>query len=252
MPAPGLSVVVPVYNEAGRIETSLHVLLGFLVAHRLDAEVVCVDDGSTDGSGSVLARVAGTEPRVRRVSLGRNHGKGAAVRRGMLEARGDAAVFMDADLSTDLAALPASLRALADGADVVLGSRRVPAARIVTRQPLARDLLGRGFSAMAGLLVDRSVPDFTCGFKAFTAAAGHAIFSRSRIAGWAFDVEIVAIARTLGLRVVSVPVDWHDEPRSKVRVPRAVLSSLVDLVRIAWLHQPAPAPRVSRIGRPAS
>src|SRR5437763_1353121 len=130
-------------------------------------------------------------------------------RAGMLEARGQHALFMDADLSTGLEALPATLAAFRDGADVVLGSRRAPGARIVAPQARPRDLLGRGFSALAALLVDRSVLDFTCGFKAFTAAAARAIFARTRIAGWAFDVEVVAIARELGLRVVSVPVEWH-------------------------------------------
>lgn len=233
---PGLTVVVPVYNEAPRLEANLRALLGFLAAQRLDAELVCVDDGSTDGSDEVLARFSARAPGIRVLSLTVNRGKGAAVRQGMLEARGTRVVFMDADLSTGLEALPAALDALGV-ADVVIGSRRAPGAHIVTPQGRLRELLGRGFSFLAGRLIDRSVADFTCGFKAFTADAGRAVFSRARVDGWAFDVELVAIARALGLRIASIPVEWRDDPHTKVRLSGAVLSSFVDLARIGWRHR---------------
>ena len=232
MDAPQLTVVVPVYNEAARLEASLRRLLAFVGDQAFHTELVCVDDGSTDGSGAVLRRFASADDRVRVVSLPQNRGKGAAVRRGMLAVRGRIAVFMDADLSTGLDALAPALAAVREGADVVLGSRRVPGARIVGRQARWRDLLGRAFSTLAGLLVDRAVPDFTCGFKAFSAEAAGAVFSRARIDGWAFDAELVAIARALDLRVTTVAVEWHDEPGSKVRFPGALVSSLIDLVRI--------------------
>jgi glycosyltransferase involved in cell wall biosynthesis len=228
-----LSIVVPVYNEAVRLEPNLRRVLAFLDARGLDAEVVCVDDGSTDGSGDILHALARVEPRLRVLSLPRNHGKGAAVRGGVLAARGEAVIFMDADLSTGLEAIDAALAALRDGAQMVLGSRRVPGARIVGAQPRWRDTLGQGFSRLAALLVDRDVPDFTCGFKAFSASAAQTLFSRARLDGWAFDAELVARARRLGLRIAMVPVEWHDEPGSKVRFPGALLGSLVDLVRIA-------------------
>src|SRR5438552_2184080 len=104
MPPPRVTIVVPVYNEAPRLAANLHVLLGFLTERGLDAEVICVDDGSTDGSRQVLDRLAASEPRLRLLSLSQNRGKGAAVRAGMLEARGQHALFMDADLSTGLEA----------------------------------------------------------------------------------------------------------------------------------------------------
>src|SRR4029077_1467685 len=123
------------------------------------------------------------------------------------------------------------------GADVVIGSRRGPGAQIVTPQGRLRELLGQGFSFLAARLIDRSIADFTCGFKAFTADAGRAIFSRARIDGWAFDVEVLAIARALGLCIASIPVEWRDDPHSKVRLSGAVLTSFVDLARVGWRHR---------------
>lgn len=233
MAVPALTIVVPVYNEAARLEPNLGRVLAYVDARAWDTELVCVDDGSTDGSGDVLRRLAAAEPRLRVLALPTNRGKGAAVRGGMLAARGETVLFMDADLSTRLDALDRAVAAVQGGADVVLGSRRVPGARIVDPQPAWRDLLGQAFSWIAARLVDPAVPDFTCGFKAFSAPAARALFSRARVDRWAFDAEVVAIARRLGLRIETVPVEWQDQPGSKVRFPGALIGSLVDVVRIA-------------------
>lgn len=234
MPGPRLSVVLPVYDEAQVLEANLAAIVAWLEAAGLDFELVCVDDGSTDGSGEILARAAARDPRVRAESSPENRGKGAAVRRGMLLARGRHVVFMDADLSTPLDELPRLLEALEAGNDVVLGNRRAPGSRITRRQSRVREVLGRAFTGLTRLLLAPGIHDFTCGFKGFTAEAAGEIFRRSLQDGWAFDAELVVIARGLGYRVAQVPVTWHHEEGSKVRVLPAVLASLRELSVILW------------------
>jgi glycosyltransferase involved in cell wall biosynthesis len=230
MEGPRLSVVVPVYNEARVLEANLERLSKELHGLGLDFELVCVDDGSRDESPEVLSRLAG--PALRALSHEGNRGKGAAVRTGCLAARGERIVFMDADLSTDLAALRPMLAALDNGAAVALGTRRAPAASIAVRQPKAREYLGRAFSRLAAWLVHAGVRDFTCGFKGFTRDAAQRIFSRATIDRWAFDAELVAIARAQRLEIVEIPVRWEHRGGSKVRVSSAAMGSLIDLGRI--------------------
>jgi dolichyl-phosphate beta-glucosyltransferase len=233
--SPGLSVVLPVYNEALVLERTFGELLPFfdrLEGVAGDFEVVCVDDGSRDASREILARAAAADPRVRVCALPANRGKGAAVREGVLLARGAVVLFMDADLSTPLAETGAFLAALAAGSDVAIGNRRAPGSDIRRHQPWIRQSLGKGFTLLSRLLLVPGVHDFTCGFKAFRAQAARDIFRRSTLDGWAFDAELVVIAAEQGKRVVQLPVTWRHEDDTKVRLGSAVLSSLRDLCKI--------------------
>lgn len=229
MPPPRLSVVVPAFNEARGLEEHLKQISAYLAGRAESFEILCVDDGSRDGSGEILARL---EPEVRGLHHAKNRGKGAAVRSGALEARGERIVFLDADLSTELACLEPLLAALDAGADVALGSRRVPGATIARHQPPAREFMGRVFSRLARVLIAPEVLDFTCGFKGFRREAAQAIFSRARVNRWAFDAEVVAIARSRGLKLVQVPVRWRHCGPSKVRVFGAAAGSLLALLGI--------------------
>ncbi len=236
---PGLSVVLPVYNEALVLERTFRELLPFLEQLEGlsgDFEVVCVDDGSRDGSAQMLARAAAQDARVRVHTLPANRGKGAAVRAGVLEARGAAVLFMDADLSTPLQETRAFLASLAAGYDVAIGNRRAPGSEIRRRQPWLRQTLGKGFTLLARTLLAPGVGDFTCGFKAFRGEAAGAIFRRSTLDGWAFDAELIVIARAQGWRIVQLPVTWRHEDDTKVRLGAAVLSSLRD-VGVIWLRR---------------
>ncbi|MEZ5980112.1 MAG: glycosyltransferase family 2 protein [Planctomycetota bacterium] len=239
--APHLSVVLPVFDEALVLERNLGVLLDFLAQHDFGAargaapgsfEVVAVDDGSRDRSAEILADVASREPRLRTLALPENRGKGAAVREGMLAARGRYVVFMDADLSTPLEEFLPMMAALEGGMDVVLGNRRAPGSRIERHQPWLRETLGKGFTLLTQFLLVPGVHDFTCGFKGFTADASRAVFTRSTLDRWAFDAEVVVIADELGLRLAQIPVRWKHEDDTKVRIGSAVVRSLLDLVRI--------------------
>jgi dolichyl-phosphate beta-glucosyltransferase len=231
--APELSVVLPVYNEEACLERNLAELLAFLPGLGRSFEVVAVDDGSRDRSGAILAAFAAREPRLRALALPQNRGKGAAVRHGVLASRGLVVVFMDADLSTPLEELHGFLGALDSGYQVVLGNRRAPGARIERRQPWIRQTLGKGFTLLTRTLLAPGVQDFTCGFKAFERRAALTIFQRSTLNGWAFDAELVVIASVQGCKLAQVPVRWHHEDRSKVRLLGAVLGSARDLLRIA-------------------
>ncbi len=232
--APALSVVLPVFDEALVLEASLSEIEAYLVGLGTSFEIVCVDDGSRDASLEILRRVASEREHLVVAALPVNRGKGAAVRQGMLLARGKRIVFMDADLSTPLDELPAILGALDSGYDVVIGNRRAPGSKIDRHQPWIREVLGKGFTTVTRLLLAPGVHDFTCGFKAFQHEAAQEIFRRSLLDGWAFDAELVVIAQELGFKLAQVPVRWKHEDGTKVRVGSAVVASLLELLRVRW------------------
>jgi dolichyl-phosphate beta-glucosyltransferase len=229
-----LSVVLPVYCEERVLASTFAELVPYLEGLGRSFEVVCVDDGSTDRSLEILREHAAAEPRLRIEAHSPNRGKGAAVRAGVLTSRGDYVLFMDADLSTPLEELPGFLGALDSGYDVVLGNRRAPGSRIERQQPWLRQTLGKGFTFVTQLLLVPGVQDFTCGFKAFRRQAADTIFKRSTLDGWAFDAELVAIAAVHGCKLAQVPVRWHHEEDTKVRLLQAVLGSARDLFLIGF------------------
>lgn len=229
-----LSVVLPVFDEALVLEQNMAALVVYLEGLGRSFEIVCVDDGSTDDSWAILTRLSREDARICIDRLPENRGKGAAVRKGMLLATGELVLFMDADLSTPLDEIGGFLGALESGYDVVIGNRRAPGSRITRHQPWLRETLGRGFTVVTRLLLAPGVHDFTCGFKGFRHDAARMIFERSTMDGWAFDAELVVIAHVHGLRLAQVPVSWHDEEGTKVRILRAVVRSLLELLTIRW------------------
>jgi dolichyl-phosphate beta-glucosyltransferase len=227
-----LSVVIPAYNEAPTIAATVRRVAGYLQAQPYTSELIVVDDGSRDGTGDA-ARAAATHPWIRVIASERNQGKGATVRRGMLEARGRHVFFMDADLSVPVPELSGALDALRAGpAPIVIGSRRLPGARIERRQPRMRELLGFGFTWLAARLLSPGILDFTCGFKGFRADVALMLFSEQKCTDWAFDAEILYLARLRGIQVRQYPVTWSHQANSRVRFPRDIWRTLVALVRI--------------------
>ena len=228
-----LSVVVPAYNEGGKMRPCLARVLAFFRGRRKPFEVVVVDDGSTDSTLAEARLALRGFHNSRIISLGQNRGKGCAVRRGVLASRGSRILFLDADLSTDPSEWVKLERCLDKGADLAIGSRKMAGARLIRRQPWWRENMGKVFTWMVRrLLVD--VSDATCGFKAMTARSARALFSVQRLDDWSFDAEILFIARRHGLRIDEVPVRWRDNPRSKVRPVRDALRSLVGIALIRW------------------
>lgn len=224
---------MPAYNEAARLARTLPVIrerLPDLVAGRR-AEILVVDDGSSDATADTATRLLDGFP-GRVVSYRTNRGKGHALIRGMLAARGAVRLFSDADLSTPLDEIPRFLAAHDAGADVVIGSRKRPGANVERHQPPTRESLGKVFTALANVLVLSGVSDFTCGFKSFTAPAAERIFSELTAWDWSFDVEALWLARKHGFRLREVPVTWRNDPQTKVHLKRDILRSFAGLLRI--------------------
>lgn len=227
MTPPRRSVVIPAYNERLRLPRYLDEVVAYLDEGPGAWEVVVVDDGSTDGTGDAVQAAAARHPGVRLLRLPGNLGKGAAVRRGMLEARGACRLFADADGATPIGELGRLEPALRAGADVVIGSRalRDPAVAVVARPH--RVAAGRVFNYLMERMGLVGISDSQCGFKLFTARAAEDLFGRLVTAGFGFDVELLLRARAAGYRVAEVAVNWSDQPGSKVGVfshgPRMLL-----------------------------
>jgi len=224
---PRWSVVIPAFNEAGRLPRYLEEIVSYLGTRGEPWEVIVVDDGSTDGTADVVRAMAARCAEVRLLRQPTNAGKGAAVRAGMLAARGAWRLFADADGATPIAELKRLEAALSAGADIAIGSRAVAAAGVMVRARRHRVAAGRLFNALAERLGLRGIEDSQCGFKAFTAAAAADLFPRVAIAGFGFDVELLLRARARGWRVAEVAVNWEDQPASKVGV-------LKDGPRMLW------------------
>jgi dolichyl-phosphate beta-glucosyltransferase len=230
--APRLSIVIPAYNEERRLGPSLGRVRAYVRKRRLSAEVLVVDDGSSDATAQVVRQAAKAWPALRLLKLPRNLGKGAAVRAGVLAARGGRILFTDADLSTpmeELAALEAQLDA---GADVALGSRAVDRSRVAVSQPLYRVLAGRSFNVLVQLFSVPGIHDTQCGFKLFTAEAGKRLFARQQVPRFGFDVEFLFLARKAGYRLAEVPVRWENSAETKVRPIRDGARAFLDLALI--------------------
>jgi glycosyltransferase involved in cell wall biosynthesis len=207
-----LTLVLPCYNEAERLPTTLQALLAHLSHVPSEVEVLVVDDGSTDATATVAGAVAAVDPRVRVLACHPNRGKGFAVRAGMLAATGELVVFTDADGSYGPSELDRLVEALGQ-APVAIGARSTGATG-----PLARRVASRGFNLAIRALLGLPFGDTQSGLKGFRRAAARKIFSRARLDGFAFDVEALWLARRLGLEVVEVGVQAMERPGSKVRV----------------------------------
>lgn len=230
---PALSIVVPAFNEERRLPRALERLRDYIEARRLDAEVIVVDDGSTDSTAGNAYSFRGQLPHLVLLSTGKgNHGKGYAVRTGMLAARASVALFTDVDLSSPLEESAKLIAELASGYDVAIGSRALNRELIETHQSAAREWAGIAFNKAVKLATGLPFEDTQCGFKAFRMPQARIIFEQQRIHGFGFDPEILFLAKWHGLRAVEVPVRWAHDPYTKVRVLRDGLDMLAGLATI--------------------
>lgn len=226
---PFLSVVIPCYNEAGRIRSTLERIGAYLAERAWDAEILVCDDGSTDDTQAVVTECAKRlRVPVRLLGHTPNRGKGYTVREGVLASEGDFVLFSDADLSTPIEELDVFMPLLTSGHyDVVIGSRGLPESRLQLRQPRYRELMGRTFNLLVQAIGLRGFKDTQCGFKLFRREVARRLFSMQTVPGFAFDVEIVLLAVLCGYRVKEQPVTWINSPVSRV-------SPLWDSFRMLW------------------
>lgn len=231
---PDISVVIPAHNEAVRILPYLHAITSHLQRRRQTYEVLVIDDGSADTTATVVTSFARAAPDVRLIQLPSCRGKGAAVRQGMQSAVGHLQLFADADGATPIQELDRLEKAIADGADLAIGSRtlasRLPGFTVQAR--LYRTLLGMLFHAAVRQSGIRGIADTQCGFKLFRRNVAQDLFSASSIEGYGFDLEILYVAQRRGYRIAEVPVNWADQPGSKVRILRDGLAMLRELAII--------------------
>jgi glycosyltransferase involved in cell wall biosynthesis len=237
MNSPELSIVVPAYNEEARLPRSLALLRDYLASRGVggeQAEIIVVDDGSTDSTAQIVQEWSRQLPSVRLVSNGQNRGKGYSVRHGMLEARGSVALFTDADLSAPIEEADKLFTALKAGNDVAIGSRALDRSLISTHQSRLREFAGIIFNGFVRLSTGLPFHDTQCGFKAFLREPSRIVFEQQRVERFGFDPEILFLAKRHGLPTVEIPVRWAHDPATKVHVLRDSLLMFRDLFVIRW------------------
>jgi dolichyl-phosphate beta-glucosyltransferase len=232
-----LSIVIPAFNEQARLPKTVMETIRWCTARTLGFEIIIVDDGSRDQTLALARLFEESDVRVRALACP-HMGKGAAVRMGALNAKGEAILFMDADGATPLDEIPKLTAALADGHDVAIGSRVAQIEHeVVVRTSSLRRIVGRTFALLVNVLAIEGIADTQCGFKMFRRNAAEAVFPRQKLAGFAFDVEVLFIARRLRFSIAEIPVNWVAQPGSKVNLVTDSARMLWDVTQVRWLHR---------------
>jgi dolichyl-phosphate beta-glucosyltransferase len=234
---PFVSIIIPAYNEAHRLEASITVLAGFLASVPWSHELILVIEKGTDGTLELARRLAKGKRWVTVIGNDVQRGKGYAVRTGMLRARGEIAFFMDADLSTPLAEMERFIARFSASppVDVLVGNRQHARSEILTQQHFLRRGMGQTFNVILRFIAGIRLADTQCGFKAFRRTAREAIFALQKLDGFAFDVEVILLAERLGFAVGDMPVQWSNAEGSKVRIIRDSCRMLLDAIRVRRL-----------------
>lgn len=232
-----VSIVIPAYNEEKRIGKTLEKVLAYLAGKNYDSEIIVVDDGSTDETQKIIKGFP-VNGKIRLITNEKNEGKGSAVRKGVLEATGKYIFFTDADLSTPIEELEKFIKHSEEGGyDVVIGSRSIKGADILVHQPFYREMMGKIFNKIVRLFAIRGFIDTQCGAKLFRHAAAKKIFSLQKLSSFAFDVEVLYIAKKLGFKIYEIPVKWMNSETSRVRLISDSVKMFRDVLKIRALHK---------------
>jgi len=229
---PEISIIIPAYNEEARLPATLKKTLAYLESNKYNFELIVVDDGSKDRTPDIVKEYIKKKLCVKLLINPKQTGKGYSVKRGMLAAGGDYLFFSDADLSTPIEEIEKLLTRLRGGCDVAFSSRALSNSQVIVREAWYRDTMGKIFGFLVRRLALPGVRDSQCGFKGFRRDAAMKLFSLQRLDGFAFDVEILFIARKLGFRLEEIPVRWVDSPKSKVNPIIDSMKMLIELFRI--------------------
>jgi len=228
----GISIVLPAFNEENCITQAIEQVVAYVDSRRLAAEIIVVDDGSSDNTATLARAMAADDQRIRVLSHSPNRGKGYSVRRGVLAARMPMVMFLDVDMATPISEADKLREALEAGADMAIGSRYLPQSCLARPQRWLRRTLGSGFRWLAIHWLSLGVSDVTCGFKGFRAEVARRLFTMQRENGWAFDAELIYLGRKLGYRIVEIPVRWYDSGDSRFHILQDGLAAAAELLRI--------------------
>jgi len=229
-----LSVIIQAYNEQESLPKTIISSSDYLRKQNFGYEIIVVSDGSKDRTADVVRKLMQSVPNLRIIDEKINRGKGYAVKIGMLKAAGDFRLFMDADNATTIDQVERMWPEFEKGADVVIGSRDIEGANIVVAQPWWRILLGNIFNLVVQIIGGmRGIKDTQCGFKGFRAVVAEDIFNKCRIERWAFDVEVLLIAKKFGYKIKEIPVRWINNPNSRVSF-KGMVKMLLEVLRIRW------------------
>ena len=229
-----LSIVIPAFNEECRLEATLDKVDAFIRAADWNAEIIVVDDGSTDGTSRLVTRHMQQKPHLRLLQNHINRGKGFSIRRGVEAALGDVILLSDADLSVPMSEAPKLLKAIEHGADIAIGSRGVQAGGACAAAPWHRRLCSAGFKMVVQSVLGLRFEDTQCGFKAFKRKAARLTFSRQRIERWGFDPELLFLAEKNGFKVVEIPVQWAHDENSTISPVRDGMRMFFEVLKIRW------------------
>ena len=231
MTKPHLTILVPCFNEASLIKESLTEISNFMSKKKYSWEIVVVDDGSRDSSVIKIQELK--NPKIKLISYKVNRGKGGALKEGIKNSSGEFIIFMDADLSVPVETIDGFVSVLEkDLSDVVIGTRKIKSAKVLVHQPWIRENLGKGFTFITRIITGVNVSDFTCGFKGFTNESAQKIFNHSLLSRWAYDAEILFLAKKYGFTISEIPVTWTNRKDTRVRLGNAVVTSLIDLIKL--------------------
>ncbi|MEW6201356.1 MAG: dolichyl-phosphate beta-glucosyltransferase [bacterium] len=229
-----LSVIIPAYNEADIIGQTIGRVLEYLRGKGWRYEVIVVDDGSTDATADVAAEAAGGAAAVSLLRNERNMGKGYTVRRGMLSARGDARIFTDADLSVPFEEIEKLIPHWQNGCGIAFGSRYVPGAKIEVHQSALREAMGLAFNILVRCHMLACFKDTQTGFKLFSSECAERVFRNQKLTDFAFDVELLFLARRYGFRIAEVPITVSNRSTSKINLLITPLVMFFELLKIRW------------------
>jgi dolichyl-phosphate beta-glucosyltransferase len=228
------SIIIPAYNESARVGATLKRVLAYATEQGWDAEVIAVDDGSRDNTAEVVRSIAQHDTRLRLLQNPGNRGKGYSIRNGMLHGQGEILLFSDADLSSPIEEANKLFAAIAEGADIAIGSRWLRSSLQTQRQPIYRQLFGRIFNLMLRITLGLNFRDTQCGFKAFTRQAAQIIFPLQTIERWGFDPELLYMARKFGLKVAEIPVAWAHCGGTRINPLRDAPQMFGEMLKIRW------------------
>jgi dolichyl-phosphate beta-glucosyltransferase len=244
------SIILPAYNESARIGATLDKILAHATRCGWNVEVIVVNDGSTDGTAEIVREYAGRHAVLRLLENPGNQGKGFSVRNGMLHAQGDILLFSDADLSSPIEEADKLFAAIANGADIAIGSRWLDSRLQIRRQPLYRRLFGRIFNLALRIILGLRFKDTQCGFKAFTLRSARAIFPLQKIERWGFDPELLYLAKKMGSVVAEVPVAWSHREGTRIHPLRDGIRMFGELLRIRWYALKGNYARIDAVSQP--